>query len=178
MRSIRRSLSACLLLLAVVSVSAARAAERPIQISLVAPIQIFGEEDSIKGLRLSILYGRNVDVKGVDLGLIAAHATGDVKGVQWSLVSLTGGDFTGWQSGLVNITEGAFTGYQSGWYNRTKGPTEAFQWGLVNVADDMSGFQLGLVNYAKKMDGLQIGLVNVISSKQKLPVLPLVNWQF
>ena len=42
----------------------------------------------------------------------------------------------------------------------------------------MSGFQLGIVNYTESMYGLQIGLINFIKEKDKLPVLPLVNWSF
>jgi hypothetical protein len=28
------------------------------------------------------------------------------------------------------------------------------------------------------MYGLQIGILNIIKSKEKLPILPLVNWSF
>lgn len=151
---------------------------RPIQIALVNPVQIFDEDQDITGLRFNILYGRNADVKGVDIGFIAGHTTGNGKGVQWNLVNITDGAFLGWQWGAVNLVGGDFTGYQLGLFNRHRGKGEGFQWGWVNVAEDMSGFQLGLVNVAQRMYGLQIGLVNVIQSKDELPILPIVNWSF
>ena len=151
---------------------------RPIQIALVNPVQIFGEDQDITGLRLNLLYGRNANVKGIDIGFIAGHTTGDGKGVQWNLVNITDGAFLGWQWGAVNLVEGDFTGYQLGLFNRHRGRGEGFQWGWINVADDMSGFQLGLVNVSQRMYGLQIGLVNVIQSKDSLPILPIVNWSF
>lgn len=176
MRALR--IPVLLILVILVAAPALAQSERPIQVSLLNPVQIFSEDESIKGLRLNILYGKNANMTGVDIGFIAGHTTGNGKGVQWNLVNITEGDFLGWQWGAANIVGGAFTGYQLGWYNSTKGPTEGFQWGIVNTAEDMSGFQLGLVNYAKKMYGLQIGLINIISSKDKLPVLPIVNWSF
>jgi hypothetical protein len=156
----------------------AQTAERPIQISLVNPVQIYDEDTSIRGLRVNILYGRNRDMKGVDIGFIAGHTTGDGKGVQWNLVNITDGMFTGFQWGAVNLIGGQSTAFQLGWFNRTQAPSESFQWGLVNVAEDMSGFQLGFVNFARQMHGLQIGLVNIIQSKEKLPVFPIVNWSY
>jgi len=150
-----------------------------LQLSLFDPVQIVHRDDSVRGVRLSVIYGRNANVSGFDWAWIAAHTTGNQKGVQWSLVNLVEGDFLGWQAGLVNLTDETFTGYQLGAFNRTQGASsEGFQWGFVNVAEDISGFQLGLLNYAEKMYGLQIGLINIIKSKESLPILPIVNWSF
>ena len=179
MRTMR--MAAILVLLALMmlpTLVSAQSDARPIQIALVNPIQIFNEDTSITGLRLNLLYGRNQNVKGIDLGLIAGHTTGNGKGVQWNLVNITDGMFTGFQWGAVNIVGGQSTAFQLGWFNQTKASSESFQWGLLNVAEDMSGFQLGIVNYAQKMYGLQIGLLNIIKSKEKLPVFPIVNWSF
>ena len=39
--------------------------------------------------------------------------------------------------------------------------------------------QIGALNVAEVMrGGLQIGLVNIIRSKEKLGILPFVNWVF
>ena len=48
----------------------------------------------------------------------------------------------------------------------------------VNSVGDGSGFMLGLVNVANNFSGLQIGLLNIINSKDRWPVIPLVNWSF
>jgi hypothetical protein len=139
------------------------AQNRPIQLALVTPIQIFPESDSITGIRLNLLYGRNVSVTGLDIGLVNHTTTGKFKGLQYGLVGLSDSDFGGWQDCFVNITNKKFEGFQSGW---------------VNFADYMSGFQLGLVNYAKTAKGLQIGLVNIIRQGGQFPVFPIVNWSF
>ncbi|MGB2768214.1 MAG: hypothetical protein WBC88_00615, partial [Candidatus Zixiibacteriota bacterium] len=52
------------------------AQNRPIQLALVTPIQIFPEDNSITGVRLNLLYGRNVSVSGLDLGLVNHTTTG------------------------------------------------------------------------------------------------------
>lgn len=150
--------------------------DSPVNLALFSPVQITAEEASVDALRLSLIYGVNHDVQGIDVGLVLRN-TGAGVGVQWSLVGLVEGDFTGWQTGLVSSTGGFCQGLQSGLVN-SSGSSEGVQWGLVNVSDDHNGLQLGLVNIADGMRGLQIGLVNVIKSKQKFPVLPLVNWSF
>ena len=155
----------------------AQTRERPIQIALFHPVQIFAEDTSIRGLRVNVIYGRNVSVKGLDVGLVNHNTGGISKGLQWGLVGVVESDFAGWQNNLVNLVKGQFIGYQSGYYNDFDNG-EAFQLGIVNKARDMKGFQLGLVNYTENMHGLQIGLLNIIKNKDKLPVFPIVNWSF
>ncbi len=144
-------------------VSPAAAQEKPIQLSLFTPVQIFPEETPIKGVRLSLIYGRSSYVTGFDWGLVNHTTSGVSKGAQFGFVGLVETDFTGWQDNAVNITRGNF---------------EGFQWGVVNYAKHANGFQLGLVNYAGTMKGLQIGLVNIIEQGGQFPVFPIVNWSF
>jgi hypothetical protein len=136
---------------------------RPIQLSLVTPIQIFPADYSISGVRLNLLYGQNASVSGVDLGLVNHTTKGESVGFQWGLVGLNDSDFMGWQDCAVNVTNGQFQG---------------LQYGLVNYANHMSGLQLGLVNYARTAKGLQIGIVNIIRQGGQFPVFPIVNWSF
>jgi hypothetical protein len=139
------------------------AQEKPIQLSLVSPIQLVPEANGISGIRLSLLYGRNTHVTGLDWGLVSYCTSGMSKGVQLGCVGLVDADFTGLQASVANIT---------------KHNLEGFQWGLVNYAGHASGFQLGFVNYAVSMKGLQIGLVNIIKQGGQFPVFPIVNWSF
>lgn len=139
------------------------AQSRPIQLSLVTPIQIFPETDSIAGFRFNLLYGRNVSVTGLDMGLVN---------------HVTTGSFIGLQHGLVNVVDSDFMGGQHGGVNVTQGRCEGVQWGMVNYANEMSGVQFGFVNYARKMKGFQIGLVNIIRQGGQFPVFPIVNWSF
>jgi len=187
---------------------AARAQDsRPIQLSLVPSVQLFDRSTDVAGLRLAIV-GENRNVTGIDVGFglltkgdfagvswgLVNLVDGSTQGLQWSLVNYTKGDVAGlqwgWynqagpmvgiQWGIANVAGGEFTGWQAGGLNLDQsGLTHGFCLGLVNVTDQMKGFQLGLVNVTNSMvSGLQIGIVNIIKDKEKLPVLPLVNWRF
>lgn len=140
-----------------------QAQDRPIQLSLFTPVQIFPEDNSISGVRLNLIYGRNAYVTGLDVGLVNHTKTGTSKGVQFGMVGLVESDFVGWQSNDINITKGNFKGLQLG---------------VVNYANYANGVQFGLVNYAVSMKGLQIGLVNIIRQGGQFPVFPIVNWSF
>jgi len=130
------------------------AAEKAVNISLVTPISIARETDSVTAFRLNILYGKNTSVQVLDLGLVNHTTSGLSKGLQW---------------GAVNIAEAV---------NYNGGSFEGVQWGFVNHTMNGDGLQLGFVNFAQKIHGIQIGFVNVISQDGFLPVLPIVNWSF
>ena len=149
-------------LLLVLAPLAAEAKERPINLSLVTPIQIFPDTDSIVGFRFSLLYGRNAAFTGLDLGLVN-HTTGPFKGVQFGLVGIAENGFLGWQDDFVNITNGTM---------------EGLQFGAVNYAEHARGVQLGLVNYAGTISGIQIGIVNIIRQGGMLPVMIIFNGSF
>ncbi len=152
--------------------------EEPFEFALFSPLQVRGPESAIQVLRISLLYGENVSVKGLDLGLVARTTGGESKGLQYALVGYVEGDFVGWQnSGLAAVVQGNMVGLQTALYTQSA-TGEVFQFGLVNTADDVSGFQLGIVNFAENLYGLQIGLVNIIESKTNFSFLPIVNWSF
>ena len=155
----------------------ASAQTQSFELALWSPIQMRSVDDDIRILRFALLFGENVSVKGLDLGLVLRNTGGVSKGLQHGLVGLNDGDFVGWQGNLVSITRGEFTGLQQGLYNELD-RGEALQMGFVNSARNVSGLQLGLVNLADNMYGIQIGLVNVIRAKESLMFLPIVNWSF
>jgi hypothetical protein len=141
----------------------AQSQSRPIQLALFAPVQIFPERYSISGIRLSLIYGKNASVTGLDWGLVNHTTTGVTTGLQVGLVGLADADFVGWQDNAINVVKGNFQG---------------LQWGLVNSANHARGLQLGFVNYARTLNGLQIGLINIIKQGGQFPVFPIVNWSF
>jgi opacity protein-like surface antigen len=144
--------------------SPALAEEKPFQLSLFPPAQIVPEGESIRGVRLGVIYDKNVNVTGADLSLIAAHATGNFTGFQWTLVGIVDKDFLGWQNGwAANITGGTMKG---------------LQWGIYNQAARVEGLQLGFVNNTGTIHGLQIGLVNIIKQGGWLPVMVIANGNF
>ena len=165
----------CLLLLA----PAVALADGPVNLALFNPVQIVKEDQSVTALRISLLYGRNVDQQGLDLSLVGRN-TGDFMGVQFAAVGLVDRDFTGLQSTwLAAVTNGNMQGVQWAAYTHAGMGSSGLQVGLVNTADDFSGLQFGLINMAETMrSGLQIGLVNIINNKEKMKVFPIVNWKF
>jgi hypothetical protein len=150
---------------------------KPVQLALFNPAQIFNESIGIKGVRLNLLYGRNVFVRGLDVGLVNTCGGGESVGLQWGLLGYNEGSFLGIQWNMFNLTEGDFSGLQWGIYNDA-GDGEGLQFGLVNTSTNMRGLQIALVNYTQTMHGLQVGLVNIIRKKETLPVMVLVNWSF
>ena len=134
---------------------------KPIQLSLFNPIQIVPESQSISGFRFNLIYGKNTNVTGLDLGLVN-QTTGIQTGIQWGFVNLTDGGVTGWQSGFVNISKGSSVGLQTGIVNYHQG--------------HFNGLQFSVVNYAATLKGLQIGLINIIGEGGFLPVFPLFNF--
>jgi hypothetical protein len=168
-----------LILLAVLLPSRVAAQEeKPFQLALFNPIQIYSEDTPILIVRLNLLYGKNTYVKGLDLGFVNHTTSGTTKGLQHGIVGYNEDAFVGWQNNLISITEGRFQGYQSGVFNSV-GSGEGFQLGFVNLSQGaFSGFQLSLVNIAEDLYGLQVGLVNIIKSKDTLPFFPIVNWKF
>lgn len=139
------------------------AENRPIQLSLFTPVQIFPEDDSIIGIRLNLLYGRNASITGLDLGLVNHTTSGISKGWQTGLIGWIDSDFVGLQDNSVNVVKGNFKG---------------FQLGFVNYAKVAEGFQLGFVNYVESMNGLQIGFLNIIRQEGAFPFFPIINWSF
>ena len=155
--------SAAVLVLSALSAAPAFAGEKAVNLSLVTPISIAKETDSVTAFRFNLLYGKNTSVEVLDLGLVNHTTSGLSKGLAWGAVNIAEGDFKGLQLATVNYNAGSF---------------EGVQWGFVNHTVNGDGLQLGFVNYAKKIHGLQIGLVNIISQDGFLPVFPIVNWSF
>ncbi len=151
------------LVLAALSIAPCFAAEKPVNVALVAPIQIVKQEDTVTAFSLNILYGKNAAVRGADIGLVNHTTAGMSKGLQWGFVNIAEADFTGAQLGAVNYNAGSF---------------EGLQWGFVNHTMKGDGLQLGFVNFAQKIHGVQIGFINIISQDGFLPVFPIVNWSF
>ncbi|HEX9052866.1 MAG TPA: hypothetical protein VF841_20225 [Anaeromyxobacter sp.] len=149
------------LLAALLALLAAPArADQPVQLALFDPVQLVPDTQSVSGLRLTLIYSRNVNVTGFDYSFIATHTTGNFKGVQLA---------------PVNIVDKDVLGLQWSWVGLTGGTMRGAQLGLFNKAKRVEGLQLGLVNYAGTIHGIQIGFVNIIEQGGWLPVMVIVN---
>jgi hypothetical protein len=164
------------MVLCAAGVASAQETIRPIQIALFHPVQLFPKETGVAGVRFSLIYGVNSSLTGLDVGLVN-RTTGSIVGLQYGIVGKTDGDFMGWQDNFVNLTGGKLNGLATAAYNQASSGV-GIQWGLVNNTHSFSGLQLGVLNLTDTMNGLQIGVLNVIRKKEKLPVFPIVNWQF
>ncbi len=164
----------------------------PIQLSLWSPVQLFSVDRDVVGLRLDFIYGANENVSGLDIGLWN-ETIGSQHGVQLGGVNVVGSECVGLQYGVVNLVNESMKGWQGGIFNMVNadvhglqtGPmnmgltgVRGVQIGAVNYARDMSGLQIGLFNAVQVMYGVQIGLINIISDKEILPVLPVINAAF
>ena len=133
------------------------------QLSLITPVQIVHQDQSVTGLRINLIYGSNKSVTGVD----------------WGLINRTTGDGSmGAQFGFVGIANSDFSGYQDNFFNIVEGDMHGSQVGVVNYSHYAHGFQFGLINYAATMKGLQLGLINIIGQGGAFPIFPIVNWSF
>jgi len=151
-------LAVCAVVIATMPVMAA---EKPINLSLFTPVSLAKADDSVSGLRLNFIYGKNTSVQVVDLGLIN-QTTSASSGLQW---------------GFVNYNEGSFSGLQLGTVGYNKGTAEGLQWSGFNYAGNAAGLQLALVNYAEKLTGFQIGLVNIAKTGGTFPLMVIANWR-
>lgn len=152
-----------LMALPVILSTTASAQEKPIQLALFNPVQIVPESNSIKGLRINLIYGKNARMTGFDWGFVN-HTTSNQVGIQWGFVGYTEGNFNGWQNNFVSFTKGLFTGLQTGFvsYNSSK----------------VNGLQFSVFNYAETLNGIQLGLINVIGKGGFVPVFPFFNFSF
>lgn len=158
----------------------------PFQSSIYNPVQLVDERKDISGLRLSLLYGENVEITGIDLG-IGLNVSKKLSGIQVAglanLVSdylqhRTASSVTGIQiAGLGNQAD-HLSGVQIGGFgNGVEFDAAGIQIGLIGngagtikgiqlariynyTEGSMTGMQIGAFNFADSVTGLQIGLFN------------------
>lgn len=170
----------CVLFTTTLNAQAKKEKVTPFQYSIFNPIQLFDEDYDIYGLRLTLAYGVNKSVYGVDSGLYC-RTTGDMYGLQSAVVvcsregtssgltcatvgNLSKGDESGISlAGLFNFAEGEFTGLQAA--------------GIISRAKKFSGLQIGALNHCDDFYGVQFGLVNICRS-QSIPFTVLLNFRF
>jgi hypothetical protein len=135
---------------------------RPVQIAIFNPVQLIDENKDIAGLRITLIYGKNTGVGGLDVGL----------GVNSS------DNFTGIQiAGIMNNSA-------PDRYPRDNGVTfvKGIQIaGLGNTADNLYGIQLGGFGngVTHVAVGIQVGLVgNVVTSIKGIQIAGIYNFNY
>lgn len=149
----------------------------PVQIALANPLQIIPERFDVMGIRINVLYGKNENVSGLDVGLVN-YTSARQEGLQAGGFNYAGDELAGVQVGAVNRAIADSFGFQIGGFNSCATNLGGFQGGAVNmvsgdfygyqssgvvsvVKGDGAGLQTGVFNFAHgNFDGVQIGVVN------------------
>lgn len=164
-------------------------AETPFQLGV--PRQNMPADESVKGVRLNLLYGKNTNMSGLDLNILALGETNNFTGVQIPIFFGLGANkvnnsFTGVGLGAANIHLGQSTGVVIGGINFTN-DFNGLQLGIVNFNQgeslvdigfvnyaEKTTFQLGMVNFTNDLQGVQIGFIN-FAKNGFFPVFPFFN---
>lgn len=128
-------------------------------------LQLLPASWRVTGLRLSLGWGENTDITGLDFG-VAGRARGELTGVGLTAL-LHRADRGVWglqASGLVNLSGQSVRGVQVALLgNWTGNPGDVLGGQLalgVNCTKHTSGCQFGALNLAENIDGAQLGLIN------------------
>lgn len=168
-----------------ISLSTAQAALSPLAVSIIPPVEFPPPSFDVVGARLSILWGEQRAVYGIDVG-----GLGNISDVSFAGLAVAGGfnynkgssTILGLQAaGLANINvnnahivglqvaagmnsnvaESSLIGLQVALANLSQYTTiGGLQVGIYNTARAVYGLQIGLVNVVDNLHGLQIGLAN------------------
>lgn len=147
------------------------------QLALYNPAQIVSEETDVQGLRLSLIYGKNDTVKGLDVGVVA-HAR-EARGVAVGILHIVDEDLTGLQVAPIgaSVTHRSLRGVQAAFGLSRANDLEGAQLSIVNLLEepsrgiqaasfanlhksDLTGLQVALLNNVASLGGLQVGGVN------------------
>ncbi len=146
--------------------------------------------DSVGGVRLSVLHGKVSEVKGVDFSVLGMSETDKMTGVNFGMffgASKVNQEMKGVSLGLFNWNTGNTKGLNLGAVNVTNN-VQGVNWSAVNYSEghtmadvglvslsQKSNFQLGFFNKTQEIDGVQIGLINC-ADNGFLPCFPIVNF--
>ena len=179
----------CFVLAGSILFAAGTAAAEPAmgQIAVVARAP---DNANVDGVRLSILYGQNSSMSGLDLGFFSLSESEKMSGAAFvfGIHRLTGGMDGGAAFSLVNLHAGNDTGFNAAFVNMVDSAENALDLGFVNIASgttmvdiaalnlsDESTAQLGFVNVTKHLTGFQLGFINV-ADNGFLKVFPFFNF--
>jgi hypothetical protein len=191
-----------LLLTFVLGFSSTEAAMSPLAASIFPPVQFPPSGFNITGARASVLWGRHLTVRGIDVGVLGNITDQAFAGIGVSgLVNYNRGtanvvflqaagianinvnkaSVVGLQlAGIANsnVAESSVLGVQIALANLSSHThIMGFQLGAYNQARTVSGFQIGIINQTDILHGIQIGLLN-FHRQGAFAVSPIINIGF
>ncbi|HTQ74375.1 MAG TPA: hypothetical protein VMI74_08800 [Burkholderiales bacterium] len=145
-----------------------------LQLSFASPVQLVPESRDVSGLRLTLFYGKNAGVSGLDIAALGFSQARTFDGAQLSFFgNAVEGKTTGLQAGLFANATGQLSGMQVGGIlaNFAREGGRGVQLGVSNFSGGkFSGVQIGLIGSAFRTDwttldfaGVQIGVLNLVN---------------
>lgn len=170
---------------------ASPAGAAPLQLSFASPVQLVAESRDVSGLRLTLFFGKNAVVSGLDiaaggtsskaftgvqLALVGNYVDDRAAGVQAGLFWNAAAHISGVQLGglIANIAHEGGDGLQLGVSNIAGGKFNGVQIGLIGSAFrsdwttlNFTGVQIGALNLVNgSVTGLQVGVFNAVGTKE------------
>ena len=181
----------------------AQAAVSPLGVSIIPPLEFPPQDFTVAGARLSVLWGKQNKVYGLDFGVVGNVTIQNFTGIGVSgifnlnegMTNVVALQFAGVTN--INVNKANIVGLQvAGAVNSNQAEstivgielaalanyspyTKVYgaQIGMYNRAREVTGFQIGLINSVESLHGLQIGLVN-FNHTGLFAVAPILNIGF
>lgn len=117
----------------------------PIQLGLYHPVQMFGENYDVDGMRLNLLWTRNQNINGGDFGLGFNECLGKINGLQMAGASVARKGVNGVQLGLLSECGEKLHGVQVGLGAARSSGGAGIRAGGSVLGDSFSGLQLAIL---------------------------------
>jgi hypothetical protein len=178
------------LLLALVPLFVAGAAFAETGFQFAVPNVNLPDDPNVRGIRLSLFWGRNQSTRGVDFGALSLSETSRASGVAFiggvhyvkqsmssgaafSLVNYHLGADSGMNGAFVNILNDTRRAFNVGFITYVEGPA-LVDLGGINISH-RSTVQIGFLNMTNRLESFQFGFLNM-AENGFLPIFPVFNF--
>jgi hypothetical protein len=148
------------------------------------------DDPDVRGVRFSLLHGKNRSTRGVDFGLLSmsetSHASGAAfvagvhyvrdrmeRGAAFSLVNYHTGRDSGVNGAFINVLHDTSGAFNIGFITYADGTT-GVDLGGINIAQATT-VQVGFVNMTERLESFQFGFLN-LAENGFLPIFPIFNF--
>ena len=135
----------------------------PLEINLASPLQVPPSVRNVYGVRLDIIYGRALNVYGLDLGIVGVN-NADMAGIEVEGFNWIMGNQYGLQVGAIGnvVMKHSYGLNLSGIINRYHDTSAGLSVSLLDFTTGYDGVEIGALTWdSVALTGAQIGIVNV-----------------
>jgi hypothetical protein len=169
-------------------VAGAALADTPVQFATINAN--FPSDPDVRGVRFSVLHGRNESMRGIDFGLLSLSETSRASGVAFiaGVHHVTQEMSGGVVFSVMNYHTSRDSGFNGGFVNVLQDTPGAFNLGFVTFAEgetlvDLGGVnmsssstaQIGFINFTERLEAFQFGFLN-FAENGFLPIFPVFNF--